>query len=148
MKTQITYKQLIDFFDCATKFIEKNKTADTKFINSLKSVLKQLSKNGVFDDYNEKLSLHQLSCCSVDPKTQNILKENIAGENGITSLFVYTADNQKKLNQLTKELKKETVEIHVRILPENSKVELSYIEEEAFEGIVIPKNEQDEKDLD
>lgn len=135
MKKQITYKKLIEFCQQAEPFIEKNKDADIKIYGAINSVLKQVRKYELIDEYNEKVLSNQLSCCSVDPKTNIIIKED--------GQFAYTVEGRKKLLAMGKALLKETVEINIRIFPGNELIELNEIQREAFSGIVIPEIDEE-----
>jgi rhamnose utilization protein RhaD (predicted bifunctional aldolase and dehydrogenase) len=132
MKKTITYQTLISFVNEAHVYLEKNKDKETELTSAIKSVQKQIRKDELIEEYQEKITNNNLDKCAVDEKTSVILKDEKGG-------LKFTVENQKAVNKFNKELLKETIEIHQRIPAgiEDLEKELTDLQREAFSGIVI-----------
>lgn len=136
MKIEITNKQLISFYNHGMAYVEQN-NKDIKLTQAIHSVLKQIRKYELIENYNEAVYHNQLTCCAVDPGTGVILKDKSLDRMGAsTDKFMFSPENQMKLNALGKELLKETVTLSTRIIEEE--VDLNEFQKEAFSGLVIP----------
>ena len=95
MKKTITYQTLISFVNEAHVYLEKNKDKETELTSAIKSVQKQIRKDELIEEYQEKITNNNLDKCAVDEKTSVILKDEKGG-------LKFTVENQKAVNKFNK----------------------------------------------
>lgn len=94
MTQEITYFDLISFFNFVTGYLNEQKE-QTKLTANMKRFCKHNTR--LIDEYNEKVNNILLDNCAVDPKTKVILKDD-RGE------LCFTVEGQKKCNKERQEL--------------------------------------------
>lgn len=134
MEKQTTFKQVIIFAKAGEKFLSRGdkKETETKLHQSVRSVLKQIRKDELLDDYNSRLEDVYIEHCSVD-SNGNVIRNAQGG-------YVYSKESLRLVSAKEKEVIKSTVPIAVKIFEGNDDLAsklLSDEEKEIFSGLVI-----------
>lgn len=131
----VTYKRVLDFWDQAELYLQKNKDNENKLTYAITKMIgssKERRKGRLFDALakleEDKQDL-KIDFCSVDDKG-NILKDKDGS-------FVFTKDNLKKLSKATRDLDKKEIAIEPYIATEYDESTLTETEVDAFKSFVI-----------
>ena len=143
MKTEKTYKQVIEFDIVSANYLaekknerdEKDKDKVTTLEKCIELMQKQIRK--IMPDFYEKRDLIRLEHCTKDEKTRRLILSE--GDKDYT----FTEEGLKKVKEKIKELEQETVTIHKRILPENNTFKLTLLQKDAFADFVIDATEDE-----
>lgn len=124
-----TYREVFTFINAAAIWLEKNKD-ESKLRYAVKKILKACQTIGTL--YQEKIEDIDIEHCSVDEKTQNILKDE-RGE------MTFTKDSIRKRNEARRKLFETSVEVatHFATDPGN----LGDAVRDSFLGFVISEDQ-------
>jgi phage pi2 protein 07 len=138
MKQKISYARIIALSNFASPLLQEKKE-ENRLITSLKSVFKQITKESILEDYNEKVKELRIKNALTDPTTKALLRDDKGG-------FMFSPEGQSALNKGLADLLKEEVEINVRHHDDNVvivKRDYNYFEQQIFEGFVIPEETEE-----
>ncbi len=132
MKQKFSYKQLIAFVNFANGYLVPE-TEENRLKTSVKSVIKQIVKDELIENYNEKVKDLRIENALVDEKTRALLKDDKGN-------YLYSIEGQKNFNKQSKELLSQEIDLYVRIHEDNDIVAQNFemFERAALSGIVIP----------
>lgn len=142
MKTQIKNKQLVAFFNWASRFLSNPNGIDNAFKKSIQINMKNIEP--LMEKYQQKQEFFQRECATVEPGEDGALKKIQVGD---STQFHYTKKNQEKLVTALADLAEESVEVDVAQLSKESsipkKFKNDYFAMRALSGIVVQKEMAD-----
>ena len=138
-KVEKTYKEIIAFEQAsANYFVRKGfldpktnqftEKEETKAVINLKNIGKQWKK--LHEEFQEKVQELQLEHCLEDEKTKKVLRNE-------DKSYAFSKEGERKFSKAYKDLLKETVTIHQRLIVGEN--DFNEEEKEAFSGFVIPE---------
>lgn len=130
MKKQITIKRLFDFINASEAFLRRSGEAKTKLVEAVKSVRKQVLRDKLFEEHQDKVAAIQLQHASVD-EAGNVLFDQRGG-------YKFTREAMQKVSAELKTLSETMVEVQP-VLIVSELENLTDFETLSFEGIVIPQ---------
>lgn len=141
MKQKFSYARIIALVNFASPLLDEKKE-ENRLLTSLKSVFKQIAKDSILEDYNEKVKEIRIKNALSDPTTRALLKDD-------KGQYVFSAEGQIELNKSLAALLKEEIELHVRITPDNAVIaerDFTYFEAQILAGFVIAESDEEPAD--
>ena len=136
MKTQIKNKQLISFFNWASRFLSAPNGLDNAFKKAVQINMKNAEP--LVEKYQQKQEFLQRDYATVEPGEEGALKK--VGDKGELH---YSKKSHEKLVAALQDLAEETVEVDVAQLSKEAsipkKIKDDYFAMRALNGIVVQK---------
>lgn len=143
MKTQITNKELVTFFNWASNFLRRPNGIDNAFKKSIQINMK--AAEPLIEKYQQRQEFIQRDNATVEPGEEGALKK-VQLQNGELG-FHYTKKAQEKLVTEINELANEVIEFEVAPLSKESSIPALYKNDyfamRALSGIVVQKEMAD-----